>query len=458
MTKQEIYNTVISMKDTNHRLSQKHAAGVSVEKYISMMETDSEENEIWTKAFQTAINENRHVIIPPSDKPYCIDNTITVPSDTYIEALDGAVIRLKKGTKTLLLRNLNNEDGTHKKETFAHPDTNIHISGGIWEEERDGRADYGTAGMYDEQRSYFGVYTCMLFNNVKNLILENMTLSHTGGFAFQIGNVKNIVVENIEFISCFADGVHINGNTENAYIHNIRGEVGDDLVALNMYDWQSSSINFGPAKTIWCEKLNLYKTSRYKAMRLLPGIYRYDDGSLVDCSLSDTVIKNVKGINTFKLYFQSPRYNVEQQREHGNTGSGDNIYFEDIDIDLYQPVDMLKDYMESNPVTGSIAGFELGANIGNLYFENINVKLYKDKYPMSFFICAGPKSVRDGKIEIFDPEINSTVENLYIKNISVNSGDTNDAKSHIHTITFDDIYGDGTATGKGVIKNIISNE
>ena len=74
---------------------------------------------------------------------------------------------------------------------------------------------------------------------------------------------------------------------------------------------------------------------------------------------------------------------------------------------------------------------------------------------MSYFLCAGPKSVRQGKTEIFDPEINSVIENVFLKNVSVNSGSTENAKEYIRQIRFDDIYGDGTSTGRGIIKNII---
>lgn len=455
MTKVEIYQKLVSVEQDNYKCSPLSTPGVSVTEYLSLVRTDENGAKIWSDAFQKAIDENNHIVVPSSDEPYYIDKTLTVPSDRYIEVLDDAIIRLKKDTKTLLIRNKNNEDGTHKKETFANPDTNIMISGGRWEEMREERGGYGQSGMYDPERSYYGVSTCMFFNNVKNLTLKNITFYHAGGFGIQIGNCKNVVIRDVEFDKCFADGVHINGNTENIFVQNIKGQVGDDLVALNMYDWQNSSVDFGPIKTVWCENLDLYKESHYKAFRIQPGIYYYDDGSTVDCSLNDAVIKSVKGINTYKLYLQTPRYTLGEAREQGDTGTGDNIYFEDITIDLDQPIDKLKDYMESNPVTGTIAGFELGANIGNLYFENINVTLHRDKFPVSYFMCIGPKSVRCEKYEIFDPEINSTVENVYLKNVSVNSGNTKESVEYIRQIHFDDIYGDGTATGKGTIKNIV---
>ena len=450
MTKEQIFEKLISMKQNNIDCSQKDKDGVLLIDYSHLVKTDENGLSIWTEAFQRAIDENSSIIIPASDTPYYIDKTITVPSDRYIDAT-GAVIRLCEGVKTLLLRNRNNENGTYERETFSSPDKNIYITGGIWEESLGSKGGYGSSGMYDEERSYFGVSTCMFFNNSENVTLENLTFSHAGGFSVQIGNCKNVVLENIEFKKCFADGLHINGNTENIYINNVRGQVGDDLVAFNMYDWQNSSVDFGPIKTVWCENLELSPDSRYKALRILPGIYTYADGSSVDCSLCDAVIKSVKGIKNFKLYFQTQKYNINEAREAGDTGSGDNIYFEDIAVDLDEPVDKLREYLESDPVTGSIAAFEVGANIGNLYFENINVTLHKEKFPMSFFLTVGPKSARKGEYELFNPEINSMVENLYLKDVFVNGEDASD---YIRQIEFDDIYKDGTATGKGVIKNI----
>lgn len=281
--------------------------------------------------------------------------------------------------------------------------------------------------MIDEQRSFFGVSTCFFFNNIEHLTLRNLNLAHTAGFGIQIGDVRCIYAENIEFSSCYADGLHINGNTSHLLMRNLRGEVGDDLLALNMHDWQNSSVNFGPGNMIWAEDLHLYSSSRYKAFRMFLGEYAYDDGSCSDCSLNNAVIRNVRGINTFKMYYQTPSYSIaDKNPEPGKVGHGDNLYFENLDIDLDAPVDWLPPYYESDPVRGDFAAFEVGSNLQHLSLENIHLTLHRDRYPYSYLLTCGPKSVQDGDCEIFDPYVHCRLEHLTLKNISINGEITSD--------------------------------
>lgn len=404
---------------------------------------------IWTDAINTALREHEVLHVPASDTPYLIDGSIIVPSNRKIIADEGAVIKQCEEVRVLMLRNENPVDGTHYSIKGTQRDCNITIIGGRWEEYHRARAGYGKSGMYDEDRSFYGVSTCMLFNNVIGLTLKNMTFAHTGGFAVQIGEIKNAVFENITFDSCYADGIHINGNSERILARNISGQVGDDLVALNMYDWQDSSVNFGPIKTVVCEHLDMAPSSPYKALRIEPGTYYFDDGSSVDCALFDAVIRDVKGVNTFKMYFQTPPYAKDATPERGTVGSVDNVYFEDIKIDLTAPIDELQEYMESDPTRGSFAGFELGANIGNLHFKNIDIKLYRDKYPYCYLLCIGPKSAHIGDLEIFDPHLSSTAQNITFENITVNGETCRDITPFIREISFESIGG-----GKGIIQNL----
>ncbi len=443
------------MKEDNKKLISELKTICSVMDFAELVRVEGTVK-IWTEAFQAALDSYEIITIPASGEPYYIDKSLIVPSNRHIEVQEGAVIRQVSGVRVLLLRNSNVADGTHMPIECGNENYNISINGGIWEECRSEQGGCGKSGMYDENRSFYGVTTCMLFNNMENLTLTNMTFIHAGGYAVQVGNVKNAVFENIKFVGCFSDGLHINGNTENVFAVSLSGQVGDDIFALNMYDWQNSSVNFGPIKNVWCENIRLSEDSRYKALRILPGTYYYDDGSSVDCSLNNAVIKNVRGVKTIKMYFQTQVYKFEtEEPEKGDAGTGDNIYFDDIVIDLDSPVDALPEYLNSDPIKGSIAGFELGSNIGNLYFENIDVTLHRDKFPMSFFACIGPKSSRTETVECFNPDMSSSIDKIELKNIRINGKKPTDIKEYINEIKFDDIYRDGKSSGEGVIHKIV---
>ncbi len=245
---------------------------------------------------------------------------------------------------------------------------------------------------------------------------------------------------------------------ENVCITNVRGQVGDDLVALNMYDWQDSSVDFGPTETVLCENLDLSVDSHCKAMRIEPGVYYYDDNSSVDCGLYDVIIKNVRGINTFKLYYQTPGYKIiGEEPERGGTGSGDYLFFEDIKIDLNAPIDGFREYKESDPVRGAFAGFEFGANIGHLFFENIDLTLYPEKYPLSYLFCVGPKScvVSNGTVEVFDPYVSCGAGTIELTNIHMNGVQPDDIAPYIRAVTFDNINNDNRSTGRGTIARVV---
>ncbi len=454
--KNKIYMKLKRAEQENRSAQLRLTDTVSVMQYRHLVKEDTDGREIWSDALQRALDEHEVVIIPANKRPYYIDKSIIIPSDRRIEAATDAVIQMTEDMKVLLLRNEHTSDGTHAPIDGKDRDCNISITGGIWRESQTCRAGYGKSGMYDEERSFYGVSTCMLFNNIRGLTLKKMRFSHTAGFSVQIGDAVNVIAQDISFEECYADGLHINGNTENVIIRNISGQVGDDLVALNMYDWQNSSVNFGPLKTALCENLNLSHDSRYKAMRIEPGIYYYEDNSCVDCSVNDVIIKGVRGIKTFKLYYQTPPYEISGRPEKGGVGSVDDLFFEDIEINLDTPVDAMEEYLSSDKQKGSFAAFEIGANIGNIFLSDISLVLDREKYPMSFLVAVGPKSIRRNGMEIFDPYIRCEVGHLHLRDIKINGAETKELTDLIHEIVFNDIYSDKSAIGHGKIKHIIS--
>lgn len=459
--KARIYETLISMQKANLCARDVLKRHTSLETYRHLSREGQQDGDtvlIWTRALQTALSENEVIYIPASDEPYYIDSPVVIPSNRHIIADNGAVIRLKKGVRTLMFRNEHVLDGTHFPIPSDARDENISITGGIWEESTDHRAGYGESGMIDEQRSFYGVSTAMFFNNLNGLTLENMTFRHTAGFAVQAGDISNAVMRNITFEECYADGLHINGNTKNAWIKDIKGQCGDDLVALNAYDWQNSSADFGPMECVLCENLELSPSSPYKAMRIQPGVYYYQDGSATDCALNGVIVKNVRGIRTFKMYYQTPAYSIaDGEPEKGAPGSGDWIFFEDISVDLASPLDAFREYTESDSVRGTFAAFEIGANLKHLFLDNIDLKLYRGSFPQSFLLCAGPKSClgRNGTVEIFDPYVSCKVGSAELRDIRINGEIPEKIEPFIREIVFEDINRDGRSTGHGKIDRII---
>lgn len=460
MNRQEINLKLENMKAENLKKIQSLTKSARLSDYKNLVKKDGEK-EIWTEAFQKSLYENEIVYIQKKSTPYYIDKTVIIPSNRHIEAEDGAIIKQSEGIEFLMLRNENTVDGTRLPVKGAKKDCNISINGGHWEESYTFRKGYRQSGKFDNDEShYYGVSTCILFNNIDGLTLTNMSFCHTAGFSVQTGELTNGVFENIFFSECFADGIHINGNVKNILVRNIRGQVGDDLVALNMYDWQNSSVNFGPGENILCENLELMSGSGYAAMRIEPGIYYFDNGEYVDCSLKNAYIKNVKGIKTFKLYFQTFPYIIgEEEPEKGSAGTIDNVYFENISINLDEPVDKLPEYVNSDPVRGTFAAFELGSKIGRLTFTNIDITLDKEKFPMSYFLAIGPKSVTGtykGKpAELFDPYISSFAEEIRLENITINGKKSWDTDFAIKEIEFNNVNNDGKSTAKGEIKKLI---
>lgn len=457
--KQDIRDSLEAMRRKNLAALESLTGGVSVTVYADYCRVtllDGRPVMVWSDAFNAALRKHAVVRIPARREPYYIDKQIIVPSDRRIVAEEGAVMRQLPGVTVLMLRNERVADGTHVQTSRDARDRNISIDGGRWEESYTGRAGYGRSGKYDEKRSMYGVSTCMLFSGVDGLTLTNLTFYHTAGFAVQLGNASDVVCEDIRFESCFADGLHMNGFTENIIARRVSGEVGDDLVALNMYDWLNSSVNFGPMKNVLCEDLELSASSRYKAIRIAPGVHYFDDGSAVDCRAENIILSNVRGIITYKMYLQTPAYFVDEGPEPADMSGGNNIFFENIKIDLTGPVDSKKNYLESDVTTGSIGAFEIGSDLGLVSFENIDVTLHRDRFPLSYLVTVGPKSSssvkEDGRRwEIFDPYVSCTVGKLSFKNIRVNGSVPDDIGEVVKTVVFDRIYDGPLSSGAGEI-------
>lgn len=414
--------------------------------------TPYKDGKIWSEAFSFALKNYDKLIIPAGK--YYTDKSFVVPSNREIIADKNAEIILVKGVKSLLLRNENVIDGSDGPiPRTAVKDENISITGGIWGEENDERLGYGESGCFDENNSMVGVSTCFLLSNVKNLILKNLTFRHTAGFAIQMGNISGFKVEDICFDGCFADGLHINGGTENGTVKNLYGHTEDDLIALNAYDWDNSSINFGKIENLIVDGVKCETGGNvHKSIRIQPGIYPYKNGEKEDCFIKNITIKNVSGVACFKLYLQTPAYTTLPEKNVG-VGRMENVRFENVSADTSEPVDKQPNYLSGNTVTGNFATFEIGSNVKNLVFYNVRTILNKAKYPNSYFMTVGPKTqyIEEKKLELFDPYVCCTLEGIRFENVYINGDKKDDLNGYIKEISLGNLYPSSLGFGRGTI-------
>ncbi|MBQ8428997.1 MAG: hypothetical protein IJX30_02760 [Clostridia bacterium] len=442
------------MKSTNHKLQT--CKLTDYEKCVYGKQTEQGEIVVWTKAFQTALDENDYVYIPKGK--YYVDDSIILSSNKWIKAHKKAEIILLQSCTKLMLRNADVIDGSYTSIPKSAPRTeNIRIEGGIWSESNRTRLGYGKTGKFDDEDSLHGVSCTMLFSGVNDLLLQNMTFAHSAGFCIQIGRCENFTVKNIYCVNCYADGVHINGEVKNGYVYNIHGEVGDDLVALNAYDWDNSTINNGAIENVTIEKIYAPIHSEcYKAFRIQPGILPIENGE-IDCYIKDVHIKNVKGVSVFKMYLQTPAY--REKPDGAKVGWMENMRFENVEVDAREPVDRFPNYLTGASIVGHFGAFELGSNIRSVSFKKVRVLLNKEKYPCSHFVTVGPKSqyIVETGIELFDPYVVSAVEKLVCKNVRINGKKVKDVQKEVCEISFPaDMYENQFgAGGSGKINEII---
>ena len=122
------------------------------------------------------------------------------------------------------------------------------IEGGIWDFNNLNQEPNPIQTKKGDERRYVG--HAMLFHNVRNFRLSNMTLKDPANFAVTIDTASYFTVENIRFdfnygnpIAVNMDGIHLNGSCHYGTIKNLHGACYDDLVALNAHEGSGGDIS-----------------------------------------------------------------------------------------------------------------------------------------------------------------------------------------------------------------------
>ncbi len=420
-----------------------------------------------------ALKEYDHVAVPKLPFPVYLDRPIVMTSGKCLTVHPETVMRMMDGCGGCMVRNEHVVDGRFGPFPTEYEDHNILVEGGIWEHAKYGYspADDHPAMRSFATRRYDGVVPAegenarnillgvFLFSNVKNFTIRDLVVRECEFYGVLVAGGSHFVLENIVFQNHYKDGLHINGPSSYGYVRNISGETGDDLIALNAWDWATSAVSFGAIDHMDIQDV----VCDHREVRLLPGRKTFLSGSKVDCPITDCRFQNVKGVYCFKMY-QQPYYlnDLREIKDKSEiAGVMENIVFSDIALGA-----LTEDGLGEVKV-GAI--FEICSDCTNITLDKITLDL-----PLQEVLDAGVKLVKIGPksstfkqgqsdpskwCELFDTDLICTVDDLHLRDISFAGVPCRDQAALVSTVhlTPNPDYPNTTpkgGTGYGILKTV----
>lgn len=368
-------------------------------------------SQIWNDAIQAALDKDNSVTLPKRELPYYIDRPIILKSGQKLTAAADAEIRLVPGTNTSMVRNEHIVGFADKPvPENTQPDTHITIEGGIWTTLANGSKDYNGnhRGLSSKKEPVPGTHGVILLHNIRHATVRNVTVRQSRPFAVHLGNVRNFTVDGVTLDQHGRDGVHIDGPASEGVIRNVSGDSHDDPVSLTAWDWKQYNVTFGPIHHITIEHVSGAPIGKHgtDAIRLLPGVKRFSDGSTLDCPVHDITMRGITDIRDYKLYDQP---NLEVAR----------------DTDASVGVGTLKNIVFENLTFNRAGSIQIHANTDGLTVRDVKLNF---TIPAGYrLIEFGPKSATykgdpntpERWREIFSPDLDSTIRNVSVSAVRV---------------------------------------
>lgn len=317
------------------------------------------------------------VKIPYKITPYLIGSTLKIYSNTALEVDKGTVIKLKDGANTRLIENVN----MTTQDNLTIVDTNITVTGGIWDGNRSGQTR-----KWDGAPNVTSLILGAFFSGVKNLTLNPEKIMNTVTYACLLCNIENLEINSIEVdvgdvaMPNNCDGIHLMGPISGANIENVTVKSEDNVVALNADD-----VDHGPYATmgdmdnITIKNLTINNHDGGQGIRLLSGTSK----------IHNVLIDGVRG---------KAKYLAKIDTLDIGEGDFDNIRVKNVDMEWY-----VANYRFLN----------FFGNAGTLEFENIKIE--------------GDNYLRAGNIGNIGLHVSkngdrtSNIENLIIKDFQMDN-------------------------------------
>jgi hypothetical protein len=198
----------------------------------------------------------------------------------------------------------------------------------------------------------------------------------------------------------------VDGPASDGIIRNVHGDSHDDPVSLTAWDWRQYNVTFGPIHHLTIDHIIGAPEEKHStdAIRLLPGVKRFRDGTTLDCPIHDITLRDITDIRDFKLYDQP---NLEAGRDN----------------DASAGIGTLKEIVFENLTVNRPGSIQVHANTDGLTVRNVKLGF---PLPADFrLVELGPKSQTYKHkpddptrwTEIFSPDLDCTVRNVSITGV-----------------------------------------
>ncbi len=365
--------------------------------------------EIWRAAIQATLDKEHSVYLPYRKEPYYLDGPLVLQSGDSFKADVNTEIRLVPGCNTCMIRNKNILGFANKPvPDNLQPDTNIKIEGGIWTTLATGtRENNGNVKGYSAKNNPVpGTHGVILLHHVSHVSVKNVTIRQSKPFAIHLGNVKNFLVDGLLLDGHRRDGVHVSGPASQGVIRHVSGDSHDDTVSLTAWDWRQCAPSFGPIHHLVVEQIAGAPDgiASADAIRLLPGVKQFADGTKLDCPIHDITLREITNIRDFKLYDQP---NLELGR----------------DVDFSIAIGKLRNIRLQQLKFTRPGSIQIAAEVKTLSIDDVDLRFpISDEYRL---VQIGPMSQtyrhrKDPKswVEIFSPDRDITVRDFHLGKVT----------------------------------------
>lgn len=332
-----------------------------------------------SERIQTKLDSNTNVMIKSKNNAeYIIKNTIQINSNDSI-ILDNNTV-LKNGSLSNMIRKKDNVERLQ----------NVKLSGGIYN--------------YNNQSSGGNNLHTIFIHKCDDLLIEKMQVLNSRKYAFLLADINRATIKDIT-LNTSSDGIHFQPPLKNVLVENIKGSSHDDMIAITIGDYDAYNTSSGNVEDIVIRNiqpnnsltaLKMCGQSGYKFKNVLmeqvygttthEGFYLRSDGAVLNDFTADTITLRDINVKTGGDDYPLIKLWVDTQMNI------DTLVLENIKHDGY-----LFDIRGTGNWT---------VNIKNLYLKNIDLSMSSSGSILKYFGFIG---------------VHTTIENLYIDNVNINS-------------------------------------